>query len=72
MEERYDIEIKALGIRIRDLRKKRKLSQLDIESITGIDRTEVSKIENGLRNIEFYTLVKLASALEVEISELFY
>ena len=71
MEERYDIDIKALGTRIRDLRKNRKLSQLDSESITGIDRTEVSKIENGLRNVEFYTIVKLASALDVEINQLF-
>lgn len=34
-------------------------------------RTEVSRIENSLKNIEFYTIVKLAEALDVTLEEFF-
>lgn len=68
---RYNIEIEKFGKRLRELRIKQKLSQLDLELKSGINRTEISKIENGLKNIEFFTIVKLADALEVELIELF-
>lgn len=68
---RYDIEIENFGKRLREIRMKQKLSQLDLELKSGINRTEISKIENGLKNIEFFTIVKLAEALEVELIELF-
>ena len=71
MEERNKIEITAFGKKIKALRKAKKWSQEDLGLEAGIDRTEVSRIENGLNNIEFYTIVKLASALNVEIRELF-
>ena len=68
---RYNIEIENFGNRLRELRTKQKLSQLDLELSSGINRTEISKIENGLKNIEFFTIVKLAEALQVELIELF-
>ena len=71
MEKRYKLEIAAFGKKLRDLRKSRGLSQLDIEISSGVNRTEISKIENGLKNIEFITIVKLAIALDVELSDLF-
>ena len=71
MEKRYRIEITAFGKKLRQLRIKRGLSQLDLELLTGMNRTEISRIENGLKNIEFLTIVKLATALEVEIHDFF-
>lgn len=68
---RYDIEIVNFGKRLRDVRDRQKLSQLDLEVKSGINRTEISKIENGLKNIEFFTIVKLAEALEIELIEFF-
>ncbi len=47
------------------------MTQLDLELESGISRTEVSRIENGLKNIEFYTIVKLAIALEISLIDLF-
>jgi transcriptional regulator with XRE-family HTH domain len=68
---RYNIEIENFGKRLHEIRMKQKLSQLDLEVRSGINRTEISKIENGLKNIEFFTVVKLAEALEVELIEFF-
>jgi len=70
-EERYIYELEQFGKRLRKLRKKRNLRQLDLEVATGINRTDISKIENGLKNIEFYTMVRLAESLDFPLSELF-
>lgn len=71
MEKRYKIEIAAFGNRLKHLRSKKGLSQLDLELQSGISRTEISRIENGLKNIEFMTIVRLAEALDIRISDLF-
>lgn len=68
---RYTAEIQFFGKRLKAIRKKAGLSQLDLELKCGIDRTEISRIENGLKNVEFTTIVKFVEALQVEISELF-
>ena len=70
-ERRYKAELKALGIRIRKIREANNLIQLDLEVKTGISRSDISKIENGLKNIEFITIVKIAEALDVNVFDLF-
>ena len=71
MSKRYNQEIKQFGEKLKSLRKAKGLSQLDLEVQTGINRTEISKIENGLKNIEFLTIVRLAVALEAELLDFF-
>ena len=71
MEKRYKIEVEKFGTKLKSLRRKRGFSQLDLEIQSGINRTEISKIENGLKNIEFMTIIRLAVALDVEISDFF-
>jgi len=71
IEKRYHNELKLLGKRIKFFREKNGMVQLDLELKSNINRTEISRIENGKKNIEFYTLVRLANALEVDIIDLF-
>ena len=71
MEKRYKSEIVAFGKHLRSFRIKRGMSQLDLEVESGISRTEISRIENGLKNIEFMTITKLAIALDIEIYDFF-
>jgi transcriptional regulator with XRE-family HTH domain len=71
MEKRYKSEIKAFGKRLKEIRTKSGLSQLDLELESGISRTEISRIENGQKNIEFYTIVRLADSLGIRLADLF-
>ena len=71
MEKRYKVEIEAFGSRVRELREKQGITQLDLELRSGINRTEISRIENAQKNIEFLTIVKLAIALDVELKDFF-
>jgi len=70
-ERRYKAELKSLGKRIKKIRLDKGLIQLDLEVKAGISRADISKIENGLKNIEFITIIKIAEALDVDVIELF-
>lgn len=70
-EERYTYEIVQFGRRLKAIRIERKKNQLQLEVDSGIDRADISKIENGHKNIEFYTIVRLAEALKVEVADFF-
>ena len=71
VQKRYNVEIEAFGKRLRQIREQKNLSQLDLEMQSGLNRTEISRIENGQKNIEFFTIVKLAEALGVTLDDFF-
>jgi HTH-type transcriptional regulator, competence development regulator len=71
VEKRYTFEIQKFGKRLREIRELKNLSQLDLELRSGINRTEISRIENGKKNIEFFTIIKLSEALGVKLVEFF-
>jgi len=68
---RYNTEIVKLGERVKQIRTQKGISQFDLEAASGIDRGNISKIENGKMDIHFSSIVKLAEGLEVELWELF-
>lgn len=60
----------ALGRAIRDLRRRRRLSQEDLAYRSGMHRTYLGGIERGERNPSYANLLRLARALEVSGSQL--
>jgi len=60
-----------LGKRIVYLRKKRKLSSLELASIAEVNRNYLSDLERGQRNPTLKVLRKIAIALNVDLSDLF-
>lgn len=64
--------LKAVGKKIKELREAKGLSQVDlVGKIEGnIDTTNISRIESGRTNPTLYTLYRIASALEVELTDL--
>ncbi|MFZ4414731.1 MAG: helix-turn-helix domain-containing protein [Bacteroidales bacterium] len=66
------IEIKAkVGNRIRELRKIKGLSQETLAGLAEIDRTYMTSVENGKRNISIVNIERIASALGVSVKEFF-
>ena len=45
--------------------------QLDLGEAIGMERSEISKMEHGKKNVEFNTLVRLSEALDVNIYDFF-
>ncbi len=60
-----------LGNRIRILRKEKGLSQEDFAFQCNLDRTYISDIERGKRNISVINLRNIADALGIQLSKLF-
>jgi transcriptional regulator with XRE-family HTH domain len=69
VEEKQEILLK-FGNRVRELRKAQGLSQEAFASLCGLDRTYISGIERGVRNISLANLFLLAKALQISVSEL--
>lgn len=56
---------------VKKLRKKKKLSQIELAVEVGIDRSYLSEIENGRTNMSVSVLYAIADSLGVDIAELF-
>lgn len=62
--------LRELGDRLRDLRKSRRLRQLDMEGL-GLSYKYYQRLESGQVNPTLITLQKLADAFEVSVYDLF-
>ena len=60
-----------LGLKIKELRKQKKLTQEKLAEILNLDIGYVSKLEVGRNFPTIGTLEKIAGALDVELYELF-
>jgi transcriptional regulator with XRE-family HTH domain len=65
-----DIKLKV-GQRIKELRKQLQLSQEALGLKAEVDRTYVTDVENGRRNVSMEILERLVKALEVSFSDFF-
>ena len=69
---------KEFGANLKKIREAKQMSQFDlataindIYSESSIEKTTISRIENGRTNVTLTTLVKLSSALQIDIKKLF-
>ncbi|ACT06358.1 MULTISPECIES: helix-turn-helix domain-containing protein [Dickeya] len=60
-----------LGQTIRQRRELLGLSQENLASATGIDRSHMGRIERGERNVTLLNLLRIADALEWSLEQLF-
>ncbi|WP_455157843.1 helix-turn-helix domain-containing protein [Streptococcus sp.] len=60
------------GVKVRELRQKKCMSQEHFADLCGLHRTYISDVELGKRNISIENIQKVALALEISISDLFY
>ena len=71
MEKHRESKRVLLGRRIRAIRKAKNWTQEQLGSKADISYKFIGEIELGKQNPSFETLVKIADALEVELSDLF-
>jgi transcriptional regulator with XRE-family HTH domain len=59
------------GMRIRELRAARGMTQEDLAELSGLSRQYIGDVERGVRNISLVNIEKLARAFKTSLSELF-
>ena len=63
--------INAVAELIKEIRHQRQLSQEKLADLANLDRTYISGIERGVRNITLESLESIISALSISKSEFF-
>ena len=63
--------LKNIGNNIRQIRKQRQGTQIDLAVMIGIDRAYLSEIENGRTNVSLNILYAIADALNTDIIQFF-
>ncbi len=66
-----DIKLKV-GQRVRQLRKELELSQEALALKSEVDRTYVTDVEAGRRNVSLEILERLIKGLDVSVADFFY
>ena len=59
------------GANVREIRKKKKISQEELAYRADLHRTYIGMIERAEKNITLINIEKIANALEVELIDLF-
>ena len=65
-------QLSALGASISAMRSRRGMTQKQLADACGLDRTYISLVENGRQNISFGALARIASALDIAITDLLH
>lgn len=60
-----------IGIRLRELRNAKGLSQEKFSFVCELDRTYIASIEQGKRNVSIANIEKIAKALDITVHEFF-
>lgn len=62
---------KKVGKRIKQLREKNNMTQEVFADKCGLDRTYITSLERGERNISIVNLEKISNAFNISLSEFF-
>ena len=63
-----ELRIDLLGQAIRQARQERNLTQEQLGELVGVQKAQISKIENSVKNARFETIMKVFDALGVKVN----
>jgi DNA-binding XRE family transcriptional regulator len=64
----YELRIDLLGEAIKQARKERNLTQEQLGKLVGVQKAQISKIENSVKNARFETILKVFEALGAKVN----
>ena len=67
--ERFEFELKldVLGYMIKKARKEQHLTQEQLGKLVGVQKAQISKIENNTKDVRFSTVLKVFEALKAKV-----
>ncbi len=63
-----ELRIDLLGHAIKQARKERNLTQEQLGDLVGVQKAQISKIENSVKNARFETILKVFEALGAKVN----
>jgi HTH-type transcriptional regulator/antitoxin HipB len=63
----YELRMDILGSMIKEARKRKNLSQEQLGSMVGVQKAQISKIENNTKNFRLVTILPIMDALGMKV-----
>jgi DNA-binding XRE family transcriptional regulator len=63
----YELQMDLIGQAIRQTRQERKLTQEELGKLIGVQKAQISRIENSASNVTIETLMKVFTALQAKV-----
>jgi transcriptional regulator with XRE-family HTH domain len=63
-----ELKIDLLGHAIKQARLERRLTQQQLSELVGVHKSQISKIENSIKDTRFETMLKIFNALGTKVS----
>lgn len=67
-EYEHELRVDLIAEAIKEVRKKRNLTQEQLGKLVGVQKAQISKLESGQGDIRFETVLRVFSALKAKIS----
>ena len=70
IRDKYENELRLdlLGEMIKQTRKERHLTQSELGELIGVQKSQISRIENNARNVTIETILKVFKALKAKVN----
>lgn len=63
-----ELQLEVMGEMIRKVRLERKLTQEELGKLVGVQRAQISKLENNTTNVTMETILKVFGALKAKVN----
>jgi DNA-binding XRE family transcriptional regulator len=63
----YELRMDGIGYMIREARKRKKLSQEELGKLVGVQKAQISKIENNTKAFRLVTILRITDALGMKV-----
>lgn len=63
----FDLKLDILGDMIKKARKEQHLTQEQLGKLVGVQKAQISKIENNAKDVRFSTVMKVFEALKAKV-----
>jgi DNA-binding XRE family transcriptional regulator len=67
-EYEYELKMEVLGKMIKAVRKERNLTQEELGRLTGVQKSQISKLESSANSATIDTIIKVFKALKAEVN----
>lgn len=63
----YELQMELIGKAIKEARKERNLTQEELGKLIGVQKAQISRLENNAGNVTISTLLRVFSALKAKV-----
>lgn len=64
----YELNLEIIGSIVKDARKKRNLTQQELGDLIGVQKAQISKIENNTKSVRIDTFLRVLTALKAKVN----